>query len=164
MRRFKIKPDTAKHVLLYILYKFTDFENIKEVDGTDIMSIIFLSDRDHLVKYGRPITGDVYSKLFNSPVPSFIFAYYMKIEVEDVKTYDTDYISKSGLDIINKWIDVFQNSPKDKLSRIIEDISKMDGYIYDYMDIEKMALSGGATNEMIRQIGINMDTDEINLK
>ncbi|MDR0567396.1 MAG: SocA family protein [Prevotellaceae bacterium] len=39
-----------------------------------IFKVLYFADREHLAKYGRPITSDTYVKYPYSPVPSNIYA------------------------------------------------------------------------------------------
>jgi len=38
-----------------------------------LSKVLFFADRDHLRKYGRPVTGDLYIAMANGPVPSRIY-------------------------------------------------------------------------------------------
>jgi len=54
----------------------------KEVPGFDtykVCKLLFLADKYHLVKYGRPITGDRYCALPYGPIPSTILDIIEKV-------------------------------------------------------------------------------------
>jgi len=94
MPDFKIDISKAKAVILYIAGKFG------ETDFHKVFKILYLAERAHLVKYGRPIVGDTYMAMKYGPVPSFIYdafkairgdgyrmpgldSFYIAFEVED---------------------------------------------------------------------------------
>src|SRR5690606_40518414 len=56
-----------------------------------LMKLMYFADRDHLVKYGFPITGDMYIKLPYGPVPSFS-NFVLRNENDDFR----DIFSRSG--------------------------------------------------------------------
>lgn len=64
-----LKVDKRKVVeaILYVLENFTGFSQY------DIVKTIFLADKAHLQRYGRPITFDNYFAMENGPVPSFAY-------------------------------------------------------------------------------------------
>jgi uncharacterized phage-associated protein len=47
-------------------------QSIPELSKYKICKLIFLADKYHLVRYGRPITGDCYFALEHGPIPSAI--------------------------------------------------------------------------------------------
>lgn len=48
-------------------------KDIPELTTYKLLKLIFLSDKYHLVKYGRTLTGDRYAALPDGPVPSTIY-------------------------------------------------------------------------------------------
>jgi uncharacterized phage-associated protein len=62
-------PDKEKilEVILYIINKW------KGLSQYDILKTIFLADRAHMNKYGRPITFDNYVAMEHGPVPSLTY-------------------------------------------------------------------------------------------
>lgn len=67
--RFAVNTDKVVEALTWLANK---------QPGIDIFhacKTLFLADRDHLQKYGRPILGDRYVAMDDGPVPSF--AYYV---------------------------------------------------------------------------------------
>src|SRR5438552_3868866 len=53
-------------------------KDIPDLTTYKILKIIFLADKTHLTKYGRPITGDRYCALPDGPVPSRIYDLFKK--------------------------------------------------------------------------------------
>jgi uncharacterized phage-associated protein len=72
-------------------------EKIKTKDLHKIFKILYFADRGHLVKYGRPITGDTYIKMNNGPVPTNLYNIFQSIRENksfhgrDMKEYFTVY-------------------------------------------------------------------------
>lgn len=46
---------------------------LKRRDFHKIFKVLYFADRAHLIKYGRPITGDTYIAMEYGPVPSMIY-------------------------------------------------------------------------------------------
>lgn len=65
--RFKVEADKIIASALYLLDKLgkTDFHKI--------FKILYFAEQDHLVNWGRPITGDVFIAMKNGPVPSNLY-------------------------------------------------------------------------------------------
>jgi len=58
--------EKSLQVILYVA------NNLQRKDFHKIFKIIYFADREHLSKYGRPITGDTYIAMKDGPVPSKI--------------------------------------------------------------------------------------------
>ncbi|MCK4946622.1 MAG: SocA family protein [Alphaproteobacteria bacterium] len=61
-------------------------ERSKSVDQYDIVKTIFLADKKHLNKYGRPITFDNYHAMKFGPVPSLTYN-FLKEDQSKLKKY-----------------------------------------------------------------------------
>jgi uncharacterized phage-associated protein len=48
-------------------------QDVPELTTYKICKLIFLADKYHLVRYGRPITGDRYCALPDGPIPSAVY-------------------------------------------------------------------------------------------
>lgn len=55
----------TKAALLYLASK-----GLPQFDKYRALKLLFLADREHLVRFGRPITGDLYNALPYGPTPS----------------------------------------------------------------------------------------------
>lgn len=75
---FKTDQYKLLNSIIYILQK------IGKTDKHKICKILFYADKNHLNKYGRPITGDNYIKMNNGPVPSFIYD-MLKLQEEEIE-------------------------------------------------------------------------------
>ena len=100
-------------------------ERLKRSDFHKIFKILYFSDREHLMEYGRAITGDTYIAMEYGPVPSNLydilksvrgdsyfkddgrFSQYFSVEngkiIKPNKNADLDELSISDL-ILNIWI------------------------------------------------------------
>lgn len=65
--RFKFDLDKFVHLVTYLAEKVRDFDRLKAT------KMLYFIDKHHLIRYGRPILGDVYYRLDYGPVPSLAF-------------------------------------------------------------------------------------------
>jgi uncharacterized phage-associated protein len=102
MQDFKIDKAKAKAALLYIA------TNIPNIDTHKLYKILYFAEQTHLVKYGRPITGDAFIKMDYGPVPS-----YVKDKVENRIDEDGSVV-KQGIHItVNEYPDMEELSESD---------------------------------------------------
>ena len=73
MWQFPYKPEVAVNALLYLCQKAG--ESGRKLSFMQIAKLLFYSDKLHLKRYGRPITGDTYIKMEHGPNPSSIYDY-----------------------------------------------------------------------------------------
>jgi uncharacterized phage-associated protein len=71
---FKFDMDKALAAAIYIATK-----RPTELTQAKLFKMMYLSDKDHLVRYGRPITGDSYSAMEHGPVPSNLYNAFKEI-------------------------------------------------------------------------------------
>ncbi len=67
MIRFNFNEAKAVETLAYVAQAWPG------ITPFYLSKIVFFADRDHLRKYGRPVTGDAYIAMDNGPVPSRIY-------------------------------------------------------------------------------------------
>ena len=65
--RFPYDPQKAKQAVLWFLRRHGD-----KMDKMKLVKLIFLGDRLHLQKYGRPIVGGPYCAMHHGPVASLL--------------------------------------------------------------------------------------------
>jgi uncharacterized phage-associated protein len=63
--KFAFDTEKAKQVILWILCR-----NNGSMDKLQLVKLIFFADREHLIKYGRPIVGGSYFAMDHGPVSS----------------------------------------------------------------------------------------------
>ena len=97
------KPYTHKiiDVIAFLLHKAQ-----KPLTQYQIVKAIFLADRDHLNKYGRPVTYDNYVAMAHGPVPSCAY---------DCLKNDPMILDEIGRECF-PWKEV-ENYPKDDVSK-----------------------------------------------
>jgi len=67
MRPIRFKFDSEK--LVQALAFFAS-GGVKDLDTLKAAKLLYFADRDHLLKYGRPIVGDDYYCMQNGPIPT----------------------------------------------------------------------------------------------
>jgi uncharacterized phage-associated protein len=67
MIRFNFSEAKALEAVVFVAQKW------KGITPFFLAKVMFFADRDHLRKYGRPITGDTYFAMGDGPVPSRIY-------------------------------------------------------------------------------------------
>lgn len=116
-----------------------------------MMKLIFLADKYHLVKYGRPITGDKYDAMQDGPVPSFAYDLFKDIlrspkseqgkrlaaslvidetyvlpRFSTKQSYDADQLSRSDIRALDKTIGEFGGRKFEELSSITHAMAAYD--------------------------------------
>jgi len=66
--QFEFDYEKTVAAALYIVSK-----NLPELTMAKLFKLLYLADKDHLVRYGRPITGDSYVAMKDGPVPSNLY-------------------------------------------------------------------------------------------
>jgi uncharacterized phage-associated protein len=64
MISFDYKPEKFAHAVAYVAGRKPN------VTKKEICKLLFFADKEHLLRFGRPITGDTYHALEQGPVPS----------------------------------------------------------------------------------------------
>ena len=67
MIRFQFNESKAVEALVFVAHRWPG------ITPFYLSKVLFLSDRDHLRKYGRPVIGDIYIAMDNGPVPSRVY-------------------------------------------------------------------------------------------
>jgi uncharacterized phage-associated protein len=76
MVRFAFDADKTLAAAIYIAGK-----NLPELTMGKLFKLLFLAEKDHLVRYGRPITGDWYAAMKNGPVPSNLYNLFKELKL-----------------------------------------------------------------------------------
>lgn len=174
----RINKDKAKAAVLFIL------QELKTADFIRIFKILYFAEREHLVKWGRPITFDKYIAMEHGPVPSVIFDVFKalrgdgfkssqleglydgfevinKYEVRPLEKVDVDQLSLSDIDCLNKSIVENRDLSFGELS------DKSHGYAHnhsakdDMMSFLDIAIEGGADEEMLKYITSTLENNAI---
>ncbi|KRT17821.1 hypothetical protein ASU31_00550 [Pedobacter ginsenosidimutans] len=155
---FKIDKSKAINSILYIL-------NVLKGQGIPsdlhkVMKLLYFSDREHLVTYGFPITGDTYLKQQFGPVPSFS-NYVVKGEEPDFK----GIVSKDGIilstdqqadldDLSQSEVECLDHAIKKYSQYSFEDLTEIShDHAWNNSDWEigydKIAVEGNADGDML---------------
>ena len=74
--QIKFNETKAVNAVLYVADK------LKRKDFHKIFKVLYFSDREHLSKYGRTITGDRYIAMSDGPVPSCLYDIFKSVRGE----------------------------------------------------------------------------------
>ena len=146
-----------------------------------LYKILYFADREHLVEYGRPITGDDYIAMQYGPVPSFLKDAirsvketnpYFKSNI-DAKEYfevvshfvgakrqcNIDYLSESDIECIDNAIEKLKDTDFDERTTLSHDAAweKAKNDFYNEISPIDMASAGGANFEMLKYIQTNIE-------
>ncbi len=135
--QFEYEQDKVKAILLFMASK------LKVLDQYKACKLLFLSDKRHLVEYGRIITGDFYVALGYGPIPSQTRDALKKLENgEDCflkeafdldrsykyprlipkVTYDSEVVSKSDIAVLEEIIAKYGDKSFDELKSITHEM------------------------------------------
>lgn len=121
----KFKKEETINAILYLLDKFGG-----KCDIHKISKLLYFSDREHLMKYGRLITGDYYIAMSFGPVPSRIYDIFKFLRGDSYFSFVTDDIS-AQLRMVNKEVVSALHKPDmDYLSE--SDVECLDNSINRY--------------------------------
>ena len=164
---FYIDKSKAINSLLFVMKEL----GVELSDKHKIFKILYFADQKHLIRYGRPITGDTYIKMEFGPVPSYIKDIaYEKEEKGLVRqtgkfhlqsTYSTinmDDLSESEIECLREAINENKGYDFSKLTSKSHDRAWENSAInnpIDYMDIAQAATDDKDILEYIRINALN---------
>jgi uncharacterized phage-associated protein len=159
--------DKTKSVnaILYIVEKVT------RSDFHKIFKILYFSDREHLIRYGRTITGDKYIAMTDGPVPSNIYDIFKSIRgdgyfkdngefsqyfsvtgwdiIKSQQKADITELSKTDLHLIDECIAKYGDLSWDELREKSHDYAWRSTTINRPMNFESIILEAGGDDEYI---------------
>ena len=179
MRAFLFNTDTAIHAVLYILAQLKN-KGIS-ADFIKIFKILYFADREHLLKYGRTITGDVYIAMRQGPVPSLIYDIfkalrdgpnpftqapllddYFKVSekyfVEALQDYDLDFLSQTDIEELNDSINKYAKFDSKSLSAMSHGSAWKKTYADAQMSFADILKEIGADDDYIEYLQNNFAT------
>ena len=127
-------------------------KKIPDLTMYKILKILFLADKNHLVRYGRTLTGDKYCALPDGPVPSRVYDLFKKqvlkkpftkegeqivanLSINKAKQYpefqartpfDADELSKSDIEALDYAIKELRSLDYDQIKRLTHKIPAYD--------------------------------------
>lgn len=141
---FKIDTDRLFATLVYIASR-----KPRGLDVYKLCKLVFLSDKLHLVRYSRPITGDTMLAMEFGPVPSHVYELLKQLladatdEPEVLKLHDylavdrsfrhprfsakalpefTEFLAKSDMRVLDEVIELHGNKTFDELKAMTHDM------------------------------------------
>jgi len=155
----------AINAVLYIAEKLT------RKDFHKIFKIIYFSDREHLIKYGRTITGDRYIAMNDGPVPSNIYDIFKSVRgdgffkddgtfsqyfsvtdwdiIKPAKKTDTTELSTTDLHFIDNCIAKYGDMSWDEIREKSHDYAWRNTSINRPISFENIVLEAGGDDEYI---------------
>ena len=99
-------------------------------DFHKIFKVLYFADREHLTKYGRPITGDTYIAMEYGPVPSAIYDIFKAVRGDGYQWEQIESVKKLFRIKDRCFIDPLQDANTDWLSE--SDISELNAALTKY--------------------------------
>jgi uncharacterized phage-associated protein len=125
---FEFDPDRTVAAIVYLASR-----EVPELTKWKICKLLYLADRMHLARYGRPITGDVYYALPWGPIPSYALEalddenplameLFENLKKDSTPRYPT-YASAPGSEVV--WKDSLSESDLWALDQAVEQYGRM---------------------------------------
>lgn len=131
MLRFEIDNEKLVNAIAYIT------ERVPGATKMVVSKILYFADKEHLLAYGRPITGDTYARLQHGPVPSVglnmmrgkatarqMMAYQSKLQtlpshvIRAISSPDLNFFSRSDLRALDTAISTYGHMSAGQLRRL----------------------------------------------
>lgn len=124
MHRFNFDKEKGIAALTYIAKKLGE----DKADLHSVIKALYFAEQKHLVKYGRPITGDIYSAMKNGPVPSALYDLCKAIRDSGSTLDDTLRVTKKSYvtPLSDPNLDAFSKSDLECLDEAITEIDGLD--------------------------------------
>jgi len=157
-------------------------ERIKIKDFHRIFKILYFADREHLSKYGRPITGDTYIKMEYGPVPTNLYNMFKSARdnglfqgknmkeyftvhdtclVKPEKETDLRLLSKTDTAELDKSIARYETASFNVLSSLSHDIAWTLAEDNKEIAIENILREAGENEEYISYITENINCQKV---
>jgi uncharacterized phage-associated protein len=122
------KQDIAVEALLYVANR------LGRKDYHKIFKVLYFADREHLVKYGSPITGDTYIKMQKGPVPSKLYDMVKSVkcgvDYRYTNTYGKACSSAQALAVSGYMVSPLRDADMDFLSQT--NVEELDASLAAY--------------------------------
>ncbi len=169
--------EKSLQVILYIANK------LERKDFHKIFKILYFSDREHLSKYGRVITGDRYIAMNAGPVPSNIYDIIKSVKgdgffadnahrftpffevrkgffLEPKKEADLDYLSESDVEILDTVLAQCANMSWSEIKDLSHDYAWNNTTKDRTIQLSNIMLESGETDDYIDFISNNLKLQE----
>lgn len=159
----KFTPSTydaekTAEVLLFLAAKVPKFDQYKAC------KMLFLSDKKHLVRFGRTITGDSYDALEHGPIPSLtrdrikvflddatqgsdlreLFSLNKKFRyprLEPLRQPNLDFLSRSDLEVLEETISEFGTKSFEELKALTHEMAAYKKVWKDSMSVKSFPMA-----------------------
>ncbi|MBL7712982.1 MAG: SocA family protein, partial [Chitinophagaceae bacterium] len=140
-------------------------------DFHKIFKVLYFSDRDHLIKYGRTITGDQYIAMEDGPVPSKIydifkavrgdgyykddgtFSAFFEVENWDLLRPKQDAelkaLSKTDIHFLDKNLELYRNTSWDEVREKSHDYAWRSTIRNRPISFENLIIEAGGDKDFI---------------
>lgn len=168
---FNFDEAKALSAVLLILKK-----NKGKIDRHKLFKILYFADQKHIVRYGRPVIGDVYIAMKDGPVPSMLYdavksiddsRYLFELFRDNLKSVryfllsdkepDLDELSESDVECI---LESFEENYALNFDQL-KDKSHGDAWNNscrdDKINIQNIAKEGHASKEMLQYLNENIE-------
>jgi uncharacterized phage-associated protein len=126
--QFEFDYEKTVAASVYIVSK-----NLPELTMGKLFKLLYLSDKDHLVRFGRPITGDNYAAMKDGPVPSHLYDLFKELRgtpssppavllAKNIKAEESVY----------QYPRLVATGPIDPMQLSVSDIASLDRILFEY--------------------------------
>lgn len=164
--------DVAINAVLYVAERIGDRKDMHKIFKT-----LYFSDKYHLSKYGRTITGDNYIAMEHGPVPSKIddifkavrgdsffqageliryFHFVNRFMIEPNISADLDYLSESDIECLDEAISLCKDKSFDELVVLSHDYAWNETKRNRTMSVGNILRECGDSEEYIDYINNNI--------
>jgi uncharacterized phage-associated protein len=166
--KMEFNENKTINAVLYIVTK------LKRSDFHKIFKLLYFSDREHLMEYGRTITGDKYIAMSDGPVPSNLydifksvrgdgyfkdngkFGVYFSVIGNDLikanKEPDLKKLSKTDIYHINNSVEQYGNLSWDEIREKSHDYAWRSTIINRQISFDNILLEAGGDVEYIEYL------------
>lgn len=170
---FKFNFVKSKNIILYVASL-----NDGRIDLHYLFKVLYAADKEHLARFGRPVSGDPYYALKDGPVPTNTYDYLKEVrngdEFDDDLKVEGAFIFTEGKPDLDELSDTELECINNALSRVSKNFVKRRADSHDLaynrawkkennsvMNLFDIAEAGGANQEMKQYISEWLELDNI---
>lgn len=122
-------PKKSLQAVLYVANR------LERKDFHKIFKVLYFADREHLTKYGRPITGDTYIAMKDGPVPSKIDDIFKAVRGDSFFAKYADIAKFSELFSVHDWYFITPKKEANTYYLSKTDIAELDASLSKYASL-----------------------------
>jgi uncharacterized phage-associated protein len=126
--QFEFDHEKTIAAALYIVSK-----NLPELTMAKLFKLLYFSDKDHLVRYGRTITGDRYVAMKDGPVPSSLYDLFKEMRV--APTSPEALLLSKNITVVPstfKYPRLEASGTIDPMQLSVSDIASLDRILFEF--------------------------------